>query len=321
VPWPEEYGLRAKVEHLRQNADRYDLVYVGSSRTYRGLDPHVIDPLLAERGIQVLSFNVGVGGMYAYERDHLLRSVVALRGERLRWIVMESGMYEPRADFGANRWSTRSVHWHDLEGTWLAMRSSLRLDAPWLERLDACWTHLQLFGMRLFNMGQGRRIVLDLLGASGDPLGRALSPAELAEGRGYQALEGLVREDTNAWQRRLAADPQFARALARHVAERNAAPPDLEHLDVEAIRAQLADVRAAGLELIHFLPPGNDGHPEVLALHARGDIPHLLHYNDPAAYPDFFDDDSRYDEVHLSAESAAALSRRVAADLAALLAP
>src|SRR5262249_23207012 len=67
VPWPVEYGLRAKVEYWKQHEDRFDTVFFGSSYTHRGVRPDVVDAELARRGAPQTSFNFGVQGMGFYE--------------------------------------------------------------------------------------------------------------------------------------------------------------------------------------------------------------------------------------------------------------
>src|SRR5262245_19965519 len=69
VPWPEEYGLRAKYDWYRDHKDEFDGVFIGSSRVFRGFDPLVVDGELATRGVPARTFNLGVGGMVTFEMD------------------------------------------------------------------------------------------------------------------------------------------------------------------------------------------------------------------------------------------------------------
>ncbi len=51
--WRAKPGLHAKIDHYRRHRAEYDLIFVGDSRTYCGISPTELDPLLGTR-----SFNV-----------------------------------------------------------------------------------------------------------------------------------------------------------------------------------------------------------------------------------------------------------------------
>lgn len=52
-PWRAKPGVQAKIDHYRRHRDDYDVIFVGDSRTYCGISPTELDPLLGMR-----SFNV-----------------------------------------------------------------------------------------------------------------------------------------------------------------------------------------------------------------------------------------------------------------------
>jgi hypothetical protein len=315
TPWPEEYGLRAKCEYFAEHRDEFDLVFLGSSRFFRGIDPRVVDAELAARGLTVRSFNFGLGGMRRFEGCFVLDRALELRPARLRWVVVEGEPWDASADFLGNTWSSRVVMWHDWEHTRLALQSVALEPAPLAQRLSTGWTHLQLCAMRFQNMGQGQRIALDLLGRSYDPWGRGLSAADVERAAGYQAYEEIAGDARNVWQEQLAARPEHAREIMDGIVAQNAAPPRLERVNLAALRAQQAAIRAAGARMIVVTMPASRGSPDEAALHARGDVPVLIELNRPDRDPRWWSAEARFDDLHLSRTGAVALSRALATAL------
>jgi hypothetical protein len=312
VPWPEEYGLRAKYEHIRAHKDEYDALFIGSSRTFRGIDPRIVDAELASQGIPFRSYNLGVGGMGAFEMDFLLDAVLALHPAKLRWIFLESDDWGPAQYFLGNTFSSRSIFWHDGRRTLAALRSVEIADEPLMEKLALAWTHMELLVMQWTSYGQGKRVVLDLLGQSRDPLGRALSEEALEEGRGYQALDDLVPGEATSARKALLDDPDGFRKMVDKIRSENAREVKLARYNFAALHRQYAAARAAGAELLVIVPPSHEPSPLPRRLHEQGEIPVLFDFNDPDRYPELFREDRRFDVMHLNRPGALAFSRLVA---------
>lgn len=325
VPWPEEYGLRAKFDYFRDHKDEYDAVYIGSSRVFRSFDPLIIDPVIEAERKPFHSFNLGIGGMVSFEMDFLLKQIVALEPARLKWIFIEGGPWEPDAYFLGNTWSSRSIFWHDTDGMRTVWTATLVSDRPWLNhegrvgKVELLWTHLRLYGMKVSNMAQGERIAKNLVGSSADPLRRALSPAQLEEGRGFQALDKLLNDEAGNWRQKLVNDPNRFKISVAGISAHNAAEIDLSHYDFDALRAQYQVARSIGARLVIVVPPMNEGAPDRLRLHERGDIPDLVDFNSPERYPQLFEFENRFDEQHLNRRGAEEFSRLFAAEALRIL--
>lgn len=325
VPWPEEYGLRAKYDFFREHKDEFDAVYIGSSRVFRSFDPMIIDPALEAQGLPCRSFNLGVGGMGTFEMDFLMREIVALHPARLKWIFIEGGPWDPAVYFLGNTWSSRSIFWHDTAGMRTVWSSTLVADLPWFNadgkpgKFELLWTHLRLYGMKMTNMAQGERIAKDIAGISADPLRRALTPAQLEERRGYQSLDKFVNDESGAWRRKFVDDPEHFKTAVAAIPAQNATEVDFTRYDFDALRGQYAVARSIGARLVVVIPPMSEGAPDRLRLHERGDIPDLISFNAPDRYPQFFQIENRFDEQHLNGAGAEEFSRLFAAEAARLL--
>lgn len=320
VPWPEEYGLRAKYEYFSAHKNEFDVAFFGSSRVFRAIDPRIVDAQLKSEGVEARSFNLGVGGMTSFECDFLFKEILALESQRLKVMVIEDQPWDPSSYFLGNTWSSRSIYWHTPAGTALALGSVFSADIPVTTRLDEAWTHVRLCGMKLTNIAQGPRIALDLLGMSKDPHQRALTPDQLDTAAGFQALDELVTAEFAAqWHDKLVAHKTEFDNIMGTIPGQNAKKPEMSRYSEVAIAEQNELARRAGTVLVRMIPPASEGHPEALELARRGDFEKLLDYNDPLRFPRYFQVDWRFDDHHLNRAGAEDLSRRVGTDLAPIV--
>lgn len=324
VPWPAEYGLGPKRDWFVEHKDEFDVLFVGTSRTFRGIDPRVVDEALAAAGVTgehgpLRSFNCGVGGMLRFEADHLLDDLLAHRPARLRVVVVEGDPWDPATDFLKNEWSSRSVFWHDTERTRLALHSVALMR---LEPLDAwlrSWRHVQQYAMKMLNMGQGTRIPAALFGEHDDPFSRGLTHAQVGEAAGYQPYEAFIPPGPTTWDTMLENERERVASILGRVRTQNEAPPHLAGYNLRALEAQKRRIADAGATMVVVVIPAEYGNAEERALAARGDVEHLLDYNRPDLYPQYWERGARIEEFHLSRTSAVALSKAIGADLARIL--
>ena len=75
--------LRHRVMDYAANPDRYDLVFIGDSRTYCGIHPEYLDPLLGTRSVNIANFAHWFPTQFAMERD----LGASLRGRTVVWTV------------------------------------------------------------------------------------------------------------------------------------------------------------------------------------------------------------------------------------------
>lgn len=79
VPSVEPPLLAERLSEFRKAADSYDVLFFGSSRVFRGIDPKVFDAEMAERGHPLRSYNLGFPAMRPHELNALLRRVLQER--------------------------------------------------------------------------------------------------------------------------------------------------------------------------------------------------------------------------------------------------
>ena len=72
--WECPQFIKKKMEwdSLRTTANTF---FIGSSRTFRHIDPMVFDSINATHGIHTFSFNFGISSLYVNERDVILNKL------------------------------------------------------------------------------------------------------------------------------------------------------------------------------------------------------------------------------------------------------
>ena len=291
--------ISTKLDQLAANKDDYDLLFVGSSRVYRGVDPRVIE---AQTGLR--SYNLGLQRPGLFELYGVLRQVAEIGPTRVRWVVLEahdSVWVEPE-----NARSDRNIAFHDLRSTAFALRFA------WGERNDwtQLWNHAAAFGRRTAGVGRLARALF----RPSDP-GDPAAQARMAEAHGFQSLarRGHLEERALAfdrqrrvWERTVAARPPF-----------DPAGPGLRDHQLAGLRRVLEVIRRdIGAEPVALVPPTATLQYE----HRRGHVQHfpdvpLLAFDDVQAHPDLYDSRLWFDEEHLAADGARRFSNQLGARL------
>lgn len=327
LPPPEGVGLRAKLEYFREYKDEFDVLFIGSSRIVRGVDNALVDAKLAERGIEVRSFNLAVGGMRTFEQDHILHEVLRMEPARLRWIFFEGGPVGMgvRKDHifrsPPNLNTDRGVAWHTGRETYNVLGSLARLPLPTGEKIRQALLHLELMSSRYTNYGKGEKLIQELRESAQTRREREAKRDAILAGQGYQGLEEATGREVSEELLAFREDPAPFEERMAAIAAENELPVDKEHLFLEVYEEQLRAAAERGIELVYLIPPGYEGTPERLMLHQSGVIPKLLNFNDPARYPELFRLDHRFDKGHMNRRGAVLLSGLIADELAELMGP
>ncbi|HEX6884260.1 MAG TPA: hypothetical protein VF530_12855 [Planctomycetota bacterium] len=342
VPWPEDYGLAAKLRWWEEHAQEYDLVFLGSSRVYRAFDPAAFEEELARHGRPLRAFNFGVGGVRPFEMDLILRAVLARAPERLRWVLFECLALDPRFPAREDPTAGRVVFWHTPGRTRDVLRAlastpfepedarELARERPLLARvaeaagglepawrLDLAHRHLQALLWNLTSYGQGPAMLGGLLDEDLTGARRtALTPEELAHRHGYVPFEENAEEVDQLRNERLRADPSDYLRRVRELEAEADELPDVGTLVPQVFAARGAAVRAAGAELVHVIVPDRSPRLEGRVLARAGAIETLFDLNQPLVWPELFTLESRYDMGHLSRAGALEFSRTLARLLA-----
>lgn len=312
--------LRDKVEYFERHKDEFDVLILGSSAIYRGIDPVLFDAELARRGHDLRSFNLAQPGMRSHHTDMLLRQVFATKPARLRWVLLD----QPGWNWvmrERNHFTGKEIAWHSVDQTLSMSRTILLTDAPARERADRVLLHLKHMALKYLQVGQGVDYIAGLRRRFEEPLPE---PDRLALDRGFLPLdrdvEGLGERPREAGRYR-----QFHQNLGPYYEEIEALRASrsqegsLEHYNVGAVLRQIELIERFGATPVYVIPPVLEPHLPLYRLAASGEIPRLVAYNDPDADWPLFDPDNRFDRAHVDEQGAKIWTAMLAEDFARLL--
>lgn len=308
--------LSDKLTHYEQNAGRYSVVFLGSSRFYNTIKPAVLDEAMRESGCNETSFNFGVPGLFGVERDYVLEKILA--GEkRPRWILTEDVLatidFDRRANFLSDRY--RYVYQLKYFGNALAdITTFLESDRVMLARIAKL-----LYGYAYEYSGVGK-LSRTLLPNTAEPPENLYAPGFL-EQAGYFAID----RETSPWfaERRqifLNRHGEWPVLAAQHASATT-------HPKTAARAAYLAErlntIRAAGIGAGMLFLPEEEPPATSRALSAElGElVPGLatINYNNIKKYPAFFDEALYFDNYHMIDRGAEMVSRQIGSDLCKIM--
>lgn len=86
----------AKIDHLRETTEHYDVVFVGNSRTYLGVDPAIVEASLTAAGCPgVSTYNLGSVAQSKFEFDYMVETLADIPGGTPEYIVsLDRSLFE-----------------------------------------------------------------------------------------------------------------------------------------------------------------------------------------------------------------------------------
>lgn len=287
LPLPQVRGVFEKYQHFAAHRDRYDLLFVGSSRFFHQIDPHQFDARLAELGCpNVHSFNFGVDAMWPPESFYVLRKILRLRPPKLRWVVIEMMEINVK-DIKLNPTTMRHAYWHDWRHTRLACEALIGSKFSPQQKWDLALGHFAHFARTSLNFGRGA----DWLE------GRLTLVKKSTSAKGWISADGFEPLPNRSMSATEIADYERAVARSRQKMKPQPLPPPSRKAFTELIQ----EIRALGAEPIFIVTP------TLLKMENITEAPNgatLFTFNDPNAYPELFEVAERYDTGHLDAKGA-----------------
>ena len=321
LPFPDVPEAGDKHAYFALHGDRYDAIFLGSSRIEMQIVPSVFNQRTAELGHPLTAFNAGVSAMRppedAYFFDHLARCPRV----RLRWVFIELQpvRLEPdtmRREGGRlaywHDWERSVIVWHCFAAEWQRVKvwagQKKQRDKPWGERLTKFGEPL---GQYFEHVGLSLQRAVHL-GDAVPPLARAAlrtgAPPSTAE-------DGWVKmPDTIAG----ASLADYERSYAERLETPQAAKPG-NSAGALALRRLLEKVARQGAVPVLLIPPTTAPSRFAPPPDIRASCL-VLDFSNPREYPELFTLENRLDGEHLSAAGAAVFSRLVAERFAAALA-
>ena len=318
IPYDRDSTIAAKQYWYSQVAPEVDLIFVGTSRVYRGVDPAMFDAMAAARGVPLRSLNLAVPRLQGFELESALDRFLEHADERLKWVVIDPGSFTGMI-FENNHATTREVAWHTPVMTARALARLTREDMPAPEIAQFAREHLEAALLRYAWVGGYSQ---RLLGNTGPPPPAFLLEHMGADLNGYLALDSYGPEHANAalYASRhdlfVAGLDAYQQRLSDLVDARQRPTPRLGDDERRFLSKLVERIESAGAQPIFFVAAGEDDDQLYLrAAFEEGVIDSFLDYGDPERYPEIFEPASRFDESHLSRRGGLRLTELLADDL------
>ncbi|WP_131989467.1 hypothetical protein [Chthoniobacter flavus] len=154
LPFPSVPDIAPRFRYFAEHKDEFDTIFIGSSRIRHGIIPQVFDEAAAKNGVPTHSFNLGYSGMWPPESYYYLRQVLALHPKKLRNVFIELMDYRLGQAEGEAP-TMRSVYWHDVPHTGMALRLVAESPLSFNEKVGLFATHAHEFVQNMTNPGRG----------------------------------------------------------------------------------------------------------------------------------------------------------------------
>jgi hypothetical protein len=298
-----------KFGHFQAHADDYDLVYVGTSRVLRGFDSAAFAERLAELGRPIRAYNFGLVGLGLLEERFLLDWIRELEPARLVSVLVDPTdrdviWHIPRSRAGrrgiqsaaglpTNLFTLRDVHWHTPSSTWNAVVSLASTDEGW-EWIQLSGLHVMHGLERALNIGLAKNVVIEALEG----------PLAVDE------LDGFVGKD---------GAPARGEEREERALQEDARTPTI--LQWQAFQAACERLRTSGVQVLFIVPPLDARIGEIKAAERAGFLPGVRYFSETLPEALEAQDTYFYDRGHLNRKGARLFSRRLAEELAPVLAP
>lgn len=316
--------LSTKADYLREAHDNYNVLLIGTSRTYRGVDPIQLQEVANSEGCDVRAFNFGISDLRQTEL-RILRDRLSPDTLKDYDLILMSPLSVSKIEV-ANWSSQRIRHFNDVDGYWVSLVDIWQ--APMTHALPKklYYSALLTGSFAYHQLGIGllaERISADAPARNTGPSGDLFDGDAFVDfsRHGFVALEDETSEQFIERGRVIREEPDVFETLKRQDAPveafRGAAA------EGAWLRFQDAMDHLAGFDVpvAMFLPPMLPRRAQDLALAELAQKRGLsvLNYNQLDLHPELFQREEWFDYYHLGKQGAKRLTAMIGADICSLI--
>jgi hypothetical protein len=303
--------IHKKRTYLVENKEKYNTLFIGSSRIYRQVIPQVFDDSTAELGIK--SFNFGVNWLFAPESFYLLDQLEKMDDLNFRYVFVE--LSKIRSVDYHNLHTTRIKYWYTLSNYEFAVKAILFSNVSFLEKSFTILVHTISYADNLLNLGFVTE-AFDFRSRNKPPLnykelGKNLdgfypygenNMTEGEEGEPVNKRHDKFLSDTTVLSRRI----KYSRSQFDKFKE---SPDMLEKYNqyyTDELNRLILNAQKKGTYLIFLISPRLDykQYDEIIPIYHHILPGHAIEISDASRYPLLYQAKFSNDETHLNSEGA-----------------
>ncbi|GEO11246.1 hypothetical protein [Segetibacter aerophilus] len=144
--------LLDKREFLRRNAAKYNSLFIGSSKTHNQIHPQIFDEKARENGLDIRSYNCGVGGLTPLESLHIYENLLLHDSLSFKYVFIELDWIATIKVENLN--SVRSFYWLTPRNYNFSISSILNSTVPIMRSAWGLFHYSLNYGENLMNIGK-----------------------------------------------------------------------------------------------------------------------------------------------------------------------
>jgi len=311
-----------KLKNFAEHKDEYNAIFIGPSTTFHGIVPNLFDKLMAEKNVEIKSFNLGFGGATVAEIDFYLRTIIALKPANLKWLFIEyqDSLYEHLS----NADSARSIYWHTPKQTILALGITLEQEKPLRRKFSTAYGNLKSLFYRILWMGRFSDFWSEkVLGSNLVEFIKQPDSRLLIQESGYSASDGEKKPGKTEIGHR----QKFLNNLDDYyqrvdkLKQRNTASINLSKTYRLKVLKNMCDrLEEQGIKPILFISPTLEyEEPTAIELYKQQNTSVVFALDNPETFPTLYQVESRWGFAHLNDRGAREFTRFMAEQFAKYL--
>lgn len=313
APRPAIAVMDEKLRDFAGADPAYDIVFLGSSQTFRHIDPAVIDQGLRQCGLEFRTYNFGIPALRQPELDYVASEILK-RDDKPRLLVLQNAI---RAEtVYSNMMSPRGRYFRGGPHVGAALEDVQCYTGRRRGQARSLLNNVRVILAEQFGLGRMAETWVS------DP-----DPLLATYDQGFRRNAGFwpVNEDMSGHViDRITNSPMTDAILADGLAQRGFAPAgDTVACRARQLTSTLDAFRSAGVDVAYYVSPApmdvvQDRAITDAVAALNPDLP-ILDFNTPPATETFFREDLWFDNAHLTGKGAAQLSAAIANRLCQVL--
>ena len=303
-PYYGDYYFLSKYKYLRADTS-YNMIFMGSSRTYRNIIPRIIDSLNTE--INLKSYNLATAGTFNPETYFQYEQFILNKPKNIKFAVVEiQSLYHPSDENMSNE---KSYYW--LNSNYLIYSLKYIYNSLYSLRIKAnlYLSYLKLFVHRIFDFSKYKTLLKEMIDFN------SVNYKELKQYQGFYSLDEFSkdsnRQDIIDRRNSFLADTTILQErILSNINSFNKKYHDnyLNNAHLRKLQELVKLSEENNLKLIFIVQPKQTDYDELLAIKENITEDNLIELADYRLYPEFYHLKYSYDIAHLNFEGACQFS-------------